>query len=629
MTESQSNRVVRVAVDTGGTFTDVIATDGAKVVSAKVPSRPEAPHLALASGARKALEKLGFGGVPALLIHGTTVATNALLEEKGATPWLVINAGFEDLLLIGRQHRDDLFAMEPASRHSVVPSDQAVGLPGRRGPRGEQIEALDLAPLEEVIDALDAGARSWAVSLLHSYADPSDEEAVGALIAEKRPQDEVTLSSELSREFREVERTSTAVANAHVAPLMRPYLAQITPQAAEVHVMASSGGYLQIARAVQRPVETALSGPAGGVVAAMDLKQRHGLDALLTFDMGGTSTDVALCGEELPLRYSATIGRFAINAPTLDIHTVGAGGGSVAFVDDGGALRVGPRSAGADPGPACYGKGVEATVTDANVVLGRLPASTMLGGEMPIHAERAHDAVARLAAQLGVEVQRCAEGILRIAVETMAGAIRKVSVERGVDPRTLSLCAFGGAGALHACDLAELLGCLDVRIPARAGLFSAQGMLLGRPTVRDAVTVLGRRDDEIVALREELLVQAEQRLSDSEVTTACVLDARYEGQSFELSVPFEGELGEAFAAFHDAHERRFGYRLEAPVQAVTLRVGVFGALPLPLADELVAEAELARGPASHLEASMTIYVKEGWVLSRRADGDFVLSWERN
>lgn len=625
MTQRQSMHRVRVAVDTGGTFTDVIATDGDRVVSAKVPSRPDAPHLALAHGARKALEKLGSSGVPTLLIHGTTVATNALLEEKGATPWLVTNAGFEDLLQIGRQHREDLFAMEPASRHSVVPDNQAIGVRGRRGPRGEQIEALDLGPLEAVLAVLDGEPRSWAISLLHSYADPSDEEAVGALIAEMRPQDEVTLSSELSREFREVERTSTAVANAHVAPLMRPYLAQIAPQAEEVHVMASSGGYLEIARAVQRPVETALSGPAGGVVAALDLKERHGLDALLTFDMGGTSTDVALCGDALPLRYRATIGRFAINAPTLDIHTVGAGGGSVAFVDDGGALRVGPRSAGADPGPACYGKGEEPTVTDANVALGRLPASTKLGGEMPIFEERAHDAIGRLAAQLDVDVQRCAEGILRIAVETMAGAIRKVSVERGVDPRTLSLCAFGGAGALHACDLAEVLGCRDIRIPARAGLFSAQGMLLGRPTVRDAVTVLGRRPDEILGLRAELLRQAERRLSDSEVRKECVLDARYEGQSFELSVAFDGELSEAFAAFHDAHEHRFGYRLDAPVQAVTLRVGAFGELPPPLADEAVAEVELARGPASHVEASMTIYVKEGWLLRQRADGDFVLS----
>lgn len=604
---------VRVAIDTGGTFTDVVATDGARVVEVKLPSTPDDPSRAVVDGIARACDALGAPSADHL-VHGTTVATNALLEGAGAETWFVTNAGFEDLLTIGRQHRPSLYALRPEAPPLLVPPARCVGVAVRRDVTGAVVTPLDagaLATLDAVLERLDDAPRSWAIALLHAWVDGADEQAIAARIRARRPADHVSLSSEILPVFREVERASTTVANAFVGPLMVDYLGRLASAATRVEVMGSSGGRLGLDVARAQPVRTALSGPAGGVVAALDIVDRLGLDGVVSFDMGGTSTDVALCAGALPLRFGSQVGAHPIHVPMLDIHTVGAGGGSIAWIDDGGALRVGPRSAGADPGPACYGRGVEPTVTDANVVLGRLPADTRLGGHLALDAERAHTAVAGLGARLGLDAEATARGILAIAVETMARAIRRVSTERGVDPRDLPLCTFGGAGGLHACALADALGMPSVVLPARAGLLSAVGMLLGAPVAERSRTVLGGADAAIEAVRQALVDEAAASVGAVDrVETR--LAARYAGQSFELDVPFDASVADARAAFVAAHEARFGYQLDRAVEPVTVRVRATGPASPPLPASDAAGGSPVDGPTSLVDLSSTTWVPEGW-----------------
>lgn len=619
-----------VAVDTGGTFTDAVARCGDRVEVAKVPSTPDDPSRAVIAAVSELAERYGRA-LADVLVHGTTVATNALLEGKGAETWLVVNAGFEDLLAIGRQSRAQLYALEPEDRLVLVPSARTVGVGGRVTARGEELAPLDLGALEACVEGLDEAPRSWAICLLHAYRDGRHEAEVERFLRRARPADSISRSSAILPVFREVERASTTVANAFVQPVMARYLGALEGAAARVAVMGSSGGRLTLDAAIGRPVLTALSGPAGGVVAALHVAREHGVPGVVSFDMGGTSTDVALCRDELPLRHASEVGPYPIHVPMLDIHTVGAGGGSVAEVDAGGALRVGPRSAGADPGPACYGRGVEATVTDANVVLGRLPADVLLGGRVPIEPERARKAVGAVAAQLGVALERAAEGIVAIAVEKMARAIRKVSVERGADPRELVLCCFGGAGGLHACALADALGMDHVIVPAHAGLLSAVGMLRGRAVADRSRTVLGRTPAEIVAESGALVEEARGALGEPALEVSVRLELRYVGQSFELDAPLDtgldGEAGveAAVRAFEDAHEARFGYRLEAPVEPVTVRVRVSGEAPPPLSvgEPYSGEARVV-GPASIVQLASTTWVAPGWVAECAPRGDVVM-----
>lgn len=645
--------VVLVAVDTGGTFTDLLALDGGALRRLKVPSTPDDPSRAVLDGLRQL-----FGGRerPFALLHGTTVATNALLERKGARVGLVANRGFEDVLEIGRQNRPQLYALVGTRKPPLAARDDRVGVGGRLDAQGAELAPLDDAEL--------AGLAAWAaefdalaVCLLHSYANSAHEEAVAAVLA--RAGKPVSVSSRILPEFREYERTSTTVVNAYVAPLVSGYLARIEEQggAERVRIMGSNGGAVPLARAAKEPVRTVLSGPAGGVVGAADAARRSGFDRIVAFDMGGTSTDVSICpGEMLATREFAVDGQ-PVAIPVLDIHTVGAGGGSIARLDAGGALKVGPESAGAVPGPACYGRGGDAlTVTDAHVWLGRLPAERFLGGTARLDRDVIKPALARIADGLGTSLEAAAEGVVAVADSAMERALRVISVERGYDPKDFCLVSFGGAGGLHAAELASRIGVASALAPPDPGLLSAYGMLVA-PVAREASrTVLGRPAESLEPLFEELRRTAVEELlaegcPPGAVRVSETVDARYAGQSFELRVPADGWA----EAFHAAHAQRYGYeRRDARVEAVTLRavaeapppeVSLAGpprgkAPPEPspttvrssagsntadlyARDSLCAGAEIA-GPAVVAEYSGTTWIPGGWTCTVLDTGSLLL-----
>ena len=462
-----------VAVDTGGTFTDVLLLDGGHLRSFKLPSTLNDPSDAVLEGLRRVLDGAEHeADVRFVLLHGSTVATNALLERKGARVKLVTNAGFEDILEIGRQNRPQLYALVGHRPPPLVDREDRHGIQGRIGPDGEVIEPLHPAELE-ALPALLAGAESVAVVFLHSYANASHEESVADALAELDVP--LSVSVRLLPEYREYERTSTTVVNAYVAPRISAYLKRLARGAGaeRVSIMGSNGGSLPLDRAVREPVHMILSGPAGGVVGALAWGRRAGHERIITFDMGGTSTDVSLCpGAPLHTR-ELEIGGQPVAIPVIDIHTVGAGGGSLARIDAGGALRVGPESAGADPGPICYGKGgAGVTVTDAHVWLGRLPADAFLGGERTLDRSAVEPHLRTLADGLGASLEVAAEGILAVADAAMERALRVISVERGHDPADFTLVAFGGAGGLHATHLAERLGTRPHDCAAHAQDFS-------------------------------------------------------------------------------------------------------------------------------------------------------------
>ncbi len=568
-----------VAVDTGGTFTDLVLLRDGRVETLKVPSTPADPAQAVLDGLAELLGR----GREHLLLHGSTVATNALLERRGARVALVTNRGFEDVIEIGRQNRPQLYALVGHRPPPLVARDDRLGVAGRLGPDGEEVEPLDPEELSELAARVAAAEpESVAVCLLHAYADAGHEEAVaGALEELGLP---LSVSSRLLPEFREYERTSTTVVNAYVAPVMDRYLGRLAREAGarRVTIMGSNGGALPVERARREPVHTVLSGPAGGVVGALTWARRAGHDQVLTFDMGGTSTDVSLCpGEPLRTR-EFEIGGQPVAVPVLDIHTVGAGGGSLARADAGGALRVGPQSAGADPGPVCYGRGgTGVTVTDAHVWLGRLPADGFLGGDRALDRDAVRAPMEALAEELGTSVDAAAEGVLAVADTAMERALRVISVERGYDPAGFCVVAFGGAGALHVAELTGRLGAARALVPPDPGLLSAWGMLASPVTREASRTVLVSGEDagadDAVASALDALEEEARRGMEAEgadpgsLTARRTVDARYRGQSFELPVAEEGWRD----AFHSAHEERYGYRRDAtPVEAVTVRVVV-------------------------------------------------------
>jgi len=568
-----------LAVDTGGTFTDLVLLRDGQIRTLKVPSTPDDPSQAVLDGIREILgESPDF-----VLLHGSTVATNALLERRGARVVLITNEGFEDVIEIGRQDRPQLYALVGHRPAPLVHRDDRLGVGGRLGPRGEEVAPLDSAQLATLSDQIRArGADSVAVSLLHSYTRPDHEQAVAAAVADCGLP--VSVSSVLVPEFREYERTSTTVVNAYVAPVMDRYLGRLAREsgAQRVSIMGSNGGSLPIDRAQREPVHTVLSGPAGGVVGALTWAKRAGHEAVISFDMGGTSTDVSLCpGRPLRTR-EFTIGGQPVAIPVLDIHTVGAGGGSVARVDAGGALRVGPQSAGAQPGPICYGNGgSDVTVTDAHVWLGRLPAEAFLGGGRTLDRDAVREPLSRIAEALGSDLEAAAEGILAVADTAMERALRVISVERGYDPIDFAVVAFGGAGGLHVAELTTRLGARKALVPPDPGLLSAYGMLASPVTRELSRTVLLGTDHPDVQVRLREVLDAlesgarnemqEEGAAPEALTAERWIDARYRGQSFELGVPAEDWI----KAFHRAHHERYGYqRPETPVEAVTLRVVV-------------------------------------------------------
>ncbi len=571
---------VRVGIDTGGTFTDFVILGPSGMRVWKVLSTPDNPGRAILRG----LTDTGVLGEGTDIIHGSTVATNALLERKGARLALLTTEGFEDILLIGRQTRRELYNILVEKRVPLIPRDLCFGLPERALADGTILKKLDRSKVEAAARLLKRrGVESVALCLLHSYANPAHEMTVLKVLA--RLGIPCSASHRILPEYREFERASTTAINAFVAPLMANYLGRLEKdlRAGRLRIMQSNGGCVSSRAAKETPVCTILSGPAGGVVGAKEVASRAGFDRIISFDMGGTSTDVSLCDRAIATTTESLISDLPVKMPIIDIHTVGSGGGSIAYVDEGGALRVGPQSAGADPGPVCYGRGDEVTVTDANLVLGRLDPGSFLGGAMKIYPERAERAVDKFAARLGMTRSKLAEGIIRIADATMERAIRVISVERGHDPRDFALLSFGGAGGMHACSLAQRLRIPTVIVPKNAGVLSALGMLLSDVVKDYSRSVLktgaGAAPRALEPLYRPLLERAlpemiEEGFERGRVRLLRSLDVRYVGQSYEITVPFGPDFRRAFDA---AHLRLYGYSDgKRSVEVVNLRVKAVG-----------------------------------------------------
>jgi N-methylhydantoinase A len=606
-----------LGVDVGGTFTDLVVTTADGIEVAKVPSTPDDQAQGILAG----IERLGLA-IDALdrFAHGTTVATNTVLERDGARTVLVTTAGFRDLLAIGRQDRPHLYDLAAHRPDPVVPSALVVEATERIGADGEVVVALADAEIDRVVAAVGAlEPDAIAVALLFGFRTSTHEQALATGLRELGVP--VTVAHELLPVMREVERTSTVALNAYVAPRMDRYLGSLGERLGAaglrpgIEVMRSGGGTFDAHIAAREPVHTLLSGPAAGAWGAAALGVATGHPDVIAMDVGGTSTDVSLITGGRPATTAdGAIGGLPFAVTTTDIHTIGAGGGSIAWRDAGGALRVGPRSAGAVPGPACYDRGGDrATVTDANLLLGRLDAEVRLGGAMAMRAELAHDAVARLAAELGLDPVTCAAGIVRVTDAQMAKALRVVSVERGHDPRRFALVPFGGAGPLHQAALATELGCSTVLVPPNPGVLSALGLLAAPVTVDRARSRLRQLDDVDAATLqegwEELQAEAGAVLDEQGVratATRWTADVRYHGQAFELEVDGTTDPHELAGRFHVAHRDRYGYdQRDEALELVTLRVRLEGPapeLPLPrlvggggVDDATLAEREVVAG----------------------------------
>jgi N-methylhydantoinase A len=570
---------IRVGVDTGGTFTDFVVTRGGVIEVFKEFSTPTRPEEAILRGMAT------IGGAAALeVIHGSTVATNALLERKGARTALLTTAGFEDVLVIGRQTRRELYNISVTRPEPIVTDELRLGIQERVLYDGTVETAIDLDQVKGIVDQLRREhVESVAVCLLFSFANPSHENAIAeALRLLGIP---VSLSSRIMPEYREYERTSTTVINAYLAPKMREYLNRLNDQikCRSLRVMQSNGGAVAARAASEFPVRTIVSGPAGGVVGAFHVASKCGYPNIITFDMGGTSTDVALCKGEIQVTHEGEIDGLPVGIPMMDIHTVGAGGGSIAELDIGGALRVGPQSAGADPGPICYGRGERLTVTDANVILGRLPARFFLGGTVPLATERIGPIVSAMPWTRGWKsIHALAQGVIDVVNNNMEQAVRLISVERGHDPADFALFCFGGAGGLHAADLARALGIPRVIVPRFPGALSALGLLLADSRKDYSRSLLMPAESSERRIREALdqLHQVGESEMKSEgfdakaVRHIDAVDMRYRGQSYELSIPMTREF---IDEFHEAHERRYGYSTpDKPVEIVNVRTSFFG-----------------------------------------------------
>ena len=601
-----------VGADTGGTFTDVVTADGRVV---KVLSTPDDPGRAL----REGLAELGDAARPVLLAHGTTVATNALLERRGARVALVTTEGFADVIEIGRQDRPSLYDIWADRPAPLVPRELRFEVGGRLDASGEELAAL---PSPEEIPVPE-GIPAAAVCLLHADLNPAHEQAVETVLVGRGI--DVSRSSDVSPEFREYERTVTTVVNAYLRPVCRPYLEGLDGLADDVLVMTSGGGLVPAVEGARLPASLLLSGPAGGVRAGAALAAACGYPDAVTFDMGGTSTDVCLVRGGVPEPAPGReAGGFPVRLPALDIHTIGAGGGSIARLDPGGALVVGPESAGADPGPACYGRGGTApTVTDADLVLGRIPADATFPGLGRLDHDAATAALlAALTPPAGDQgAETLAAGVIRVVDAAMEQAVRAVTVERGVDPRGLALVAFGGAGPLHACALADALSMPAVVVPPRAGVFSAVGLLCS-PRQRELVRSWPTPVDH-AGLKEALQALGEEARTavggGREVEIIYALDCRYQGQSHELTV-------ESVDAFPDEHRRRNGYaRPGAPIEVVALRARARRPAALEPVDLPAPKRGRVVGPAVTAEADCTVWVPEGWTAEPGPAGAWLIT----
>ncbi|HEU4390176.1 MAG TPA: hydantoinase/oxoprolinase family protein [Blastocatellia bacterium] len=673
--------LIRIGIDTGGTFTDFVVAVGSRLTVFKLPSTPSNPAEAILAGVGRALAE-----IPASvrtgqfeIVHGTTVATNALLERKGARTALITTEGFEDVIEIGRQARSEIYNFMVTRPAPLVPSELRFGAKERIAPDGSIVTPLDPQSLNQTIEqitraaSIDQPVESVAVCLLFSFANPEHECAIAdALATLGLP---VSLSHEILPEYREYERTSTTVINAYLVPLMSRYLRALAeglkqpavgsgqvgnPRIKTLRVMQSNGGSVSAETAAREPVRAILSGPAGGVVGALRVCSAIGIRDIIAFDMGGTSTDVALCKGEARATNEAQVAGLPVAVPVIDIHTVGAGGGSIAQVDEAGALRVGPESAGADPGPACYGRGELVTVTDANLILGRFGGEGLLGGEISLDVARARSSLSRLAAEMSrfggkrITAEAAALGVIRVANANMESALRKVSVERGHDPRLFTLVSFGGAGGLHVCELAAALRIPRVVVPRSPGTLSALGVLLGDVVKDYSRTVMMKLDGLDRRALEREFRELERRANHgleaegfepSKRRLSRSIAMRYVGQSFEIDVPwfarFESE-------FHRLHEERYGYAdRKRSTEVVSVRVKARGVTDKPRLSptrtrsgkrarpshlhrvffgsrpaeapvyhrEMLAPGTRVRGPAIIAEYSSTTLVPVEWIAS--------------
>lgn len=564
---------VRVGVDTGGTFTDFVFQGATGRQVFKLASTPADPSTAITEGLRRISELTGARISEIEVVHGTTVGTNALLERRGARTALITTAGFEDVLAIGRQARPLLYDLNAVRPKPLVPGHLRFGVRERVAASGEVIEKLDERCLPQLVKKLQRSrAESIAVCLLFSFVRPEHERLIAkALSSLKVP---FSISHQILPEYREYERTSTVTINAYLQPLMGAYLSRLQKQATGLRVMQSSGGSISAGVAAHEPVRTILSGPAGGVVGALAVAREAGVENIITFDMGGTSTDVALCDSQgMRMTNEARVAGLPVAVNMMDIHTVGAGGGSIARVDEGGSLRVGPESAGALPGPACYGQGMLPTVTDANLLLGRFGGRGLLGGDFALDEDRARRAFGKLADEMSVaagrrvSIRESALGVVRVVNMNMERALRAISVERGYDPREFALLPFGGAGGLHAVELARALSVPRVIVPGAAGALSAAGALLA-DVVKDWSRTLmleaaKEMDSRIERAFREMEEEARSALKREGFTSARqrherLLAVRYQGQSFELEIRWR-KRGSIAEAFHRAHRARYGY----------------------------------------------------------------------
>ena len=647
-----------LGVDTGGTFTDLVYFNGQSVLTHKELSTPDAPELAMLRG----IDALGININALQVVHGTTVATNALLEGKGARTLFVTNRGFKDLLQIGRQTRDELYNLTPGERRMLCDPQLCLETGGRVDPQGETVEPLlaeELEALVAQVERLDAEA--IAVCLLFSFVEDRFEKAIRDRFAGSHF---VSVSSEVLAEYREYERGLATWINSYLGPVIQGYLSRLGRQLPDtrISVMQSDGLTLGADTAQRNAVRLLLSGPAGGLWGSLHAGECAGCSRLLTFDMGGTSTDVSIIDGEFGLTGQGQVAGLPVAVPMLDIHTIGAGGGSVAWVDEGGLLQVGPDSAGASPGPACYGLGgSQATVTDAHVVLGRLPASCRLAGNLVLDAAAAGTAVAKLAERLDLDTETCAQGIVRVANEQMVQALRVISVHRGHDPKDFTLVSFGGAGGLHVCDLAEALGIHQALVPAHTGVLSAVGLLAappGKEVSQSHIRLLGDcREEEFQAIFDRLQLRLAEDLGPltaTEYRFKREADLRYQGQSATLRLPWLG-LDAAGHAFHERHRERYGYALDVPVELVNVRLTARGidALDMPVSHmdrqeygrpcEQTALRELGlpapvyrrpdlgqgqevEGPGIIVEAQATLYIAPGWKAVQQDSGSLLLHW---
>lgn len=650
-----------VGIDTGGTFTDIVVLEngpnGDRLRQCKVLSDPKDPSSPIVEG----LKKLGLANRDLQITHGTTVGTNAVLENKGARVAYVTSKGFADVLSLGRQEREHVYQLRQPEIQPPVPSSLCLEVPTRILADASLLnDASDeeLAELGARLESLDVEA--VAINLLFSFLQPQAEQRILKSLGNRWF---VSCSSTVMPEVREYERGIATWLNASVGPVISRYLERLQnclPRA-KIAVMQSAGTTIAADQAAQQAVRLLLSGPAGGLAAALSIGKQTGHERLMSFDMGGTSTDVALLNGEIPLTGQSQLGRWPLSIPSVDIHTIGAGGGSIAKVDAAGMLLVGPESAGARPGPACYGQGgLEPTVTDANLLLGRIPFNTLLGGYLPLDSDSAQTVMTKLAKKMGCEVLDAAHGVIQIANEHMARALRVISVERGYDPADYTLLCFGGAGGLHACDLAELLGMKQVIIPARSGVLSALGMLVsepGRELSQAVLAPLADLSDKEIGLRfEKLEVEALAQLKaegchPGNIIFRHQLELRYQGQSATISIGWtSGSRPEK--DFHQAHAKASGMQLPHAVELVNLRLGARG--PAALASinfqqdtedtgaservfmpELGCEVQLGNrhgleveklldGPLILTEAAATAWIKPGWSVKTDKWGNLLL-----